>query len=268
MKASTINTTPNLAIKANYSGEDFFLVEGTLSELQVARTKVNLLAQIEKNLQAKNLASGVAAAVSGMYGMVANSASLALYDGEDMYNFAAVVGEHIVCGNFEHADQFKNGDPIKAVVSKRGEVLYVHSIMQAKTQQFYMPLGVFAGSGALFKHCMNVAWGFTILGWIFLFGMAFFSDMYADVGSEAKEKNVIVSLMFFLLPPLLMFPMELWTYRSFRGTGGYAAAIFKTFGFPKPNRIDLRNVGCMNFEKTGWKQAWQVDLMLKKLDGK
>ena len=159
MTPPAINATPSPAITANYDGEDFFLLKGTLSELQVARTKANLLAQIEKHLQAKNLATGVAAVVSGMYGMVANSAALALYDGEDMYNFAAVMGEHVVCGTFEHADQFKNGEPIKAVVSKRGEVLYVHSIMQEKTRQFYMPLGVFAGNGALFKHCMNVAWG-------------------------------------------------------------------------------------------------------------
>ncbi len=73
------------------------------------------------------------------------------------------VGEHILCGTFEHADQFKNGEPIKAVVSQREDVLFVHSIMQARTQQFYMPLGVFAGDRALLKHCMKVAWGFTIL---------------------------------------------------------------------------------------------------------
>jgi len=115
MTPPAINTTRAPAIMANYGGEDLFLVEGTLSELQVARTKLNLLAQIEKHLQAKNLASGVTGAVSVMYGMVANSAALALYDGEDMYNFAAVVGEHIVCGTFENADQFKNGEAIKAV---------------------------------------------------------------------------------------------------------------------------------------------------------
>lgn len=163
---------------SNYGGEDLFVVEGPLQALQVARTTVNLLEQIEKNLPAKNLASGVAGVVGGMHGMVANAAALALYDGEDMYNFAAAVGEHVVCGTFEHADQFRNGEPIKAVVSKREGVLFVHAIMQSQTKQFYMPPGVFAGDRALLQHCMKVALGFTIALWIVFFGAALFSGAY------------------------------------------------------------------------------------------
>lgn len=254
---------------ASFNGEDLFLVEGTLSELQVARTTVNLLEQIEKNIQRKSLATGIAGVVGGMHGMVANSAALALYDGEDMYNFAAVVGEHVVCGTFEHADQFKNGEPIKAVVSQREDVLFVHSIMQAKTQQFYMPLGVFAGDRALLKHCMNVAWGFTVFGWIVMFGLAFYNDMFGNSHPNVtQEKKIILFMMLSLIPAGIMFPMELWTYRTFRGTGGYAEAIFQAFGFPKPKRIDLRNVGSMNHTNTGWPQAWQAELMLQKLSGK
>ena len=86
-------------------------------------------------------------------------------------------------------------------------------------------------------------------------------------GVGEREKSFIFSFMIFLIPPLLMFPMELWTYRSFRGTGDYAEAIFKAFGFPNTKRIDLRHVGSMNFEPSGWKQAWRADLMLQKLTG-
>jgi hypothetical protein len=264
---TTAHTTPTPI--ANYGGEDIFVVEGSLQALQVARTTVNLLEKIEKNLPAKNLAAGIAGVVGGMHGMVANAAALALYDGEDVYNFAAVVGDQVVCGTFEHADQFKNGEPVKAVVSKREGVLFVHAIMQTRTQQFYMPLGVFAGDRALFKHCMNVAWGFTILGWIFGFGMAFYNDMFGiSRPNVTSEKKMILFAAITLFPPVLMFPMEFWTYRSFKGTGGYADAIFLAFGFPKPKRIDLRNVGSMNLEPTGWKQAWRADLMLQKLAGK
>lgn len=253
---------------ANYGGEDLFVVEGPLQALQVARTTVNLLEQIEKNLPAKNLASGVAGVVGGMHGMVANAAALALYDGEDMYNFAAAVGEHVVCGTFEHADQFRNGEPIKAVVSKREGVLFVHAIMQSQTKQFYMPLGVFAGDRALLKHCMKVARGFTIFGWVFLFAMALLGGVYGNTNPNmTTDVRVVLTLMFLLLPPLFMFPFEFWTYRTFRGSGGYAEAIFQALGFPNPKRIDLRHVGSMNFDSTGWKQAWRADLMLKKLSG-
>jgi len=262
---TTAHTTPTPI--ANYGGEDIFVVEGTLQALQVARTTVNLLEKIEKNLPAKNLAAGIAGVVGGMHGMVANAAALALYDGEDVYNFAAVVGDQVVCGTFEHADQFKNGELVKAVVSKREGVLFVHAIMHTKTQQFYMPLGVFAGDRALFKHCMNVAWRFTVLLWIIFFGFELYNGTYTstDLSFEKKLTSFLMELLF---PPMLMFPMEFWTYRSFKGTGGYADAIFLAFGFPKPKRIDLRKVGSMNFEPTGWKQAWRADLMLQKLAGK
>jgi len=249
-----------------YSGETLFLVEGTLSELQIARTTVNLLAQIEKNIQAKNLASGIAGVVSGMHGMVANSAALAFYDGEDMYNFAAVLGEHIICGTFEHADQFKNGEPVKAVVSQRGDVLYVHAIMQAKSQQFYMPLSVFAGKAALFKSCMRVAfWGGTLVSMAFI-AMSYFIGVY-----DGKFKNIsrieqlLIALAFTVATFSVAFIMEIWTYRTFKGTGAYAEAIFTVFGFPKPDKINLTKVGNMNIGKMGWRFSWQADLMLQKL---
>jgi hypothetical protein len=250
---------------ANYGGEDLFVVEGELQALQVARTTVNLLEQIEKNLPAMNLSSGVVGVVGGMHGMVANAAALALYDGEDVYNFAAVVGEHVVCGTFEHADQFKNGEAVKAVVSKREGVLYVHAIMQSQMQQFYMPVGVFAGDRALLEHCMKVAGGLTLFVWA-VFGAIF---LFLNSKQPSTREGAVIFAMFVLVgSPLMAFPFEFWTYRSFRGTGGYAEAIFQAFGFPNPKRIDLRHVGSMNFEPTGWKQAWRADLMLQKLSGK
>jgi len=252
-----------------HDGEKLFLVEGTLSKLQVARTTVNLLAQIEKNNQTKNLVSGVAGAVSGMHSMVANAAALALYDGEDVYNFAAVLDEHIVCGTLEHADQFKNGEPVKAVVSQRSDVLYVHAIMQAQTRHFYMPLSIFAGKGAFFKSCMRVANGLAIACSVAFVVMGYFTGFY-DVNYEHTDKISPFLLMLILIAGIFSFSFifELWTYHSFKHGGVYATAIFKVLGFPEPNDIDLTKVGSMNHENTGWKQAWQADLMFQKIKAK
>ncbi|WP_426337299.1 hypothetical protein ACN9MY_10720 [Pseudoduganella sp. R-31] len=252
-----------------YGGETLFLVEGTLSELQIAHTTVNLLAQIEKDNQVKNLVSGVAGVVSGMHGMVANTAALTLYDGEDMYNFAAVLGEHFVCGTLEHANQFKNGESVKAVVSQRGDVLYVHAIMQAKTRQFYMPLNVIAGKGAFLKHCMRVANGLTIATSIAcvaaFYSIGLYDGKYKNIN---QEKQLLLTSVVIAGSFSVCFIMEIWTYRSFRYTGSYAEAIFKLFDFPQPNNIDLTKVGFLNHESTGWKHAWQADLMLQKLNAK
>ena len=46
--------------------------------------------------------------------------------------------------------------------------------------------------------------------------------------------------MSIFFPPLLMFPMEYWTYRSMRYYGEHASAIFKTYGFPRPDDLDVR----------------------------
>ncbi|WP_426344564.1 putative type VI secretion system effector [Pseudoduganella sp. R-32] len=251
---------------ATYGGETLFLVEGTLSELQIARTTVNLLAQIEKNIQAKNLVSGVASVIGGMHGMVANAAALALYDGEDMYNFAAVLGELIICGTLEHANQFKNGESVKAVVSQRGDVLYVHAIMQAKTQQFYMPLSVFAGKKAFFKSFMRSAVsGGVSVSIAFVIASYFFGVYDGKFENIGRREQLLMTLFIVFATFSLSFIVEIWTYRTVRGAGIYAEAIFKVFGFPKPEKINLTKVGCMNHENTGWKKAWQADLMLQKL---
>ena len=250
--------------------ESLFWVEGKLSELQVSRTTVNLLAQVEKNIQTKSLVTGAAAVLSGMHGALANSATLVFYDGEDVYNFAAILGDHVICGTFEHGDQFKNGEPVRAVVSRRDGVLYVHAIMQTETKKFYMPVGVAGGDDPFFKHCMNVAGGFSILGSAFLIITGYFSGSFEVKAHITAKDNLLLILAFLCGPALLMFPMEFWTYYSMRASNN-AVDIFKVFGFPKPKKIDLRLVGHINFEAHGWKQAWQAwqawqaDKMLAKL---
>jgi hypothetical protein len=214
--------------KLNYDGEELFLVQGTLTQVQHAQTTVNLLAQIEKHAQAKNLATGAAAAFSGMHGQLANSAMLALYDGEDMINFAGLMGDQVVCGSFAKGDAFKDGDQLKIVASKRGEVLYAHAVMRENDKMLFMPLTVVCGLNVHFKHCMKVAWRFCLAGWIF-FGLAIWF-----------MKGPSFSYLFFLLfMPAIMYPMEYWTYKSTRELGDYGTAIFKVFGFPHPEDLDL-----------------------------
>jgi hypothetical protein len=228
-----MTTTPVI-----FENETLYLIEGTFTALQTSRTRVNLLEKIQQNSKAKNLATGIAAAAGGMHGMVANSAALVLYDGEDMYNFAAMVGDQVICGSFEKADKFKDGDAIKAVVSKRGDVLYAHSLMRLSDYFTCMPLMTFAGKKAFFRGCMKVAWRFSIFGWIFF--LVLFTILHANSPSS-NETLIIISIMSFVFPPLIMYPMELWTYRSTKYYGHYASAIFTAYGFPRPDDLDLRD---------------------------
>ena len=49
-----------------------------------------------------------------------------------------------------------------------------------------------------------------------------------------------VALLIFTLP-LFLFPFEYWTYKSMKYYGLYASAIFKTYGFPRPDDLDVRS---------------------------
>ena len=156
-----------------YEGEELFLVEGTLSEVQHAYTHVNLLEKIEKRSQTKNLATGVAAAISGMHCQLANAAMLALYDGEDMVNFAGLLGDQVICGTFQRANAFKDGDKVKAVVSRKGDVLSTHALMRENDKMLFMPLSTVRGTKAHFRSCMRVARNMFIGGIVL-----FFSTVY------------------------------------------------------------------------------------------
>ena len=252
-----------------FEEQEMYLVEGTLSELQIARTTINLLEQIDGNVKAKSMVAGAAAVLSGMHGIVSNSAAIALYDGEETYHFAGLLDGQVICGTFQHAENIKDGDRVKAVVSKRGDAFFAHSIMNAKTREFYMPLNEFASSDGLFAHCMRVAFGFTVLGWAtLLLGFVFTGTLFNPEIPNAKK--LIMGTMILLMPPLIMFPFEYWTYRSMRGTeseGGdsYAGAIFKVYGFPQPNEIDLMKHSDLSMgHDGGWYAAWQVDKLLAK----
>jgi len=261
--------TPITYTEANplqFEDQALYLVEGTLSELQIAPTTVNLLEKIDGNIKTKSTVAGAAAVLGGMYGMVANSAAIALYDGEETYHFAGALDGQVICGTFQHAENIKNGDRVKAVVSKRGDVLFAHSIMNAKTQEFYMPMNVFSSADGFFGHCMRVAWWFTIFGWTVFFGLTTLMGEFAMLIRVPQ-----LALMFFLTPPLIMFPFELWTYYSMRGDkneegDSYGGAIFKVFGFPRPDKIDLmRHSDLSTGADGGWYAAWRVDKLLAKL---
>ncbi len=264
------HTTYTEAAPLQFEDQALYLIEGTLSELQVARTTVNLLEQIDRNIRANSLVSGAAAVLSGMHGIVANSAAIALYDGEETYHFAGLLDGQVVCGTFQHAENIKDGDRVRAVVSKRGDVLFTHAIMNAKTQEFYMPINVFSSSDGLFGHCMRVASWLTLLGWIVLFGGFTFFGAFFD-SEIAGSKRLVLALTSLFLPPLIMFPFEYWTYRSMRGDkneegDSYGGAIFKVFGFPQPNKIDLmRHSDLSTGADGGWYAAWRVDKLLAKL---
>jgi hypothetical protein len=154
--------------KIEFENEVFLMLEGKITELQIAKSSQNLLEQIDKKIKSESLAIGTLAALSDMHGVLANSLSLSLYDGEEIFNFAGIVQGQVVFGAFSKADKIKNEDIVRVVASKRGDVLYVHSLLKTNNDLLLLPLMVFSGDRAFFRSCMKSAWRYCILIWAFL----------------------------------------------------------------------------------------------------
>ena len=248
--------------------ESLYLTEGTLSELQVARTTINLLNQIDRHTEAKSVASGIAATADGLSGAAASSVSLALHDGEATLHFAGMLDDKVVCGTFQRADRLRDGDRVRAVVSDSGDVLLVHAIMNAR-DEFYMPLNTFASVDGMLQHCMRFAWKMTLFGWLVLSTLALFMGAFTSRDNSTGEK-FIFALLILVIPPLFMFPFEYWTYRTMKGEtnehgDNLAAAIFKVFGFREPGRINLFAHSKLSMDDDGgWYGAWKGDNLVAK----
>lgn len=243
------------------SSEWYFILEGEITEIQTAATTINLLRKIEKNIEEKNLAGGVAAAINGMPGTLATSAMLSFYDGEDMHNFVGLVNGEVVCGVFDDADKIRDGDVVKLVVTRRGDVLHVHSLLRIEDSLLLMPLNAYCGERAFLWGCMRFARNMTLFVWIVLFSGFF---LLIDVSMEKKENLITAFGAILLMPPLFCFPFEYWTYKSMRGYSVYAEKIFLAYGFQKPGLFDARK-GIIFFENNGnGFFATNCDLALKK----
>lgn len=145
-------------------------------------------------------------------GVLANSLTLSLYDGEELFNFAGLVEGHIVFGSFSKADKIKNADTVRLVVSKQGEAAYVHSLLKLEDQLLLLPLMVFSGDRAFFRICMKFAWRCCLLIWTFFIMCLYFS---LDQKFYGSGKVVFVAMLVFVIP-LFCFPFEYRTYKSMR----------------------------------------------------
>ena len=89
--------------------------------------------------------------------------------GDDLQTFAGLLGEEIICGVREHADQLANQNTIKAVVSRRAEFLDMLSLVRGSEHFLLMPRTAFAGDKACFRYCMREACNAALYTWLALF---------------------------------------------------------------------------------------------------
>lgn len=213
--------------------EEPFLIEGKLTELHVELGKDNLLAKIDKHYRSKSVATGAAAAVGDLFGQASNAAMLAMYDGEDTQNFACLIDGQVMCGQFGGAEMLKEGSSIKAVVSRKGDVLYAHAVMSPSQGLVWVthPWGSEAESIANWKLAL----------WCFLFQLFCFSlTLFATGWSSESWELLQIS---FFGGGALCFGLALWANSDMQRLAGPSTDVFGLLGFANPERVNLNNYG-------------------------
>ena len=210
-----------------------FVVEGVISELHVSYGKQNLLSQIDKHYKSKSALTGLGAIAGGMYGQVANSAMLAMYDGEDTENFICLIGEQVLCGSFGGASKLPVGQKVKAVALKQGDVLKVQGIISESMGLMWLnySLGWKAERAANFK----LAW------WLFVWGIVgtlLLSGIVVGYGTD--DYWGLLKISFFGGGAILLI-MALWSSSSMNALADPATEVFRMLGFAEPEKINLNS---------------------------
>ena len=120
-------STPNLLYK----------ITGTIRALEICESSLNLLEGLQKGA----FFTGAVAALSGMGGMAANAASVALYDGEDIEHVAMLLDDQLVIGTFTWLRDLRVGDEVTVAVYKADNDTppFAYAILRKKDQLLWMP---------------------------------------------------------------------------------------------------------------------------------
>jgi hypothetical protein len=217
--------------------EDWFLIQGTIEHFQWAEGHENLVEQIAKRARTKGSIASAAAAALDMYGSLATSAMVAMYDGEPTENFAFGMSADVVCGTFSGARKLRNGDQIRAIVSRQASrVLYAHAIQRARDELVWLPSQVHCGNKAALKRDIKTAIHASIFSWIVFLVIAMGLVLFKDLRLLHAS---LVMLICVPLIPLFVFAVEFLPGRIGKEFGITGSKIFTMFEFRDPDNLNM-----------------------------
>jgi hypothetical protein len=217
----------------NVNQGTLFVIEGVITDLHVEIGKQNLFAKIDKHYRGKSFCTGIGTATGDLFGQVAASAMLAMYDGEDTENFLCLIDGQVMCGTFAGASKLPVGEKIKAVVHKQGDILVAEGILSESKGLVWI-------HHAWGSHAERMA-NFKIGWWCFAFlllGTFLFAWIRHDLGTEEFWESVG---MIALWGGILCFGMALWNGSTMNALASPATDIFRLLGFANPERVNLNS---------------------------
>ncbi|MET3135515.1 hypothetical protein AAKU55_005825 [Oxalobacteraceae bacterium GrIS 1.11] len=214
---------------------EMFVVEGRIQALRKANGTLNLVKDIQKGAWFTGMAAGLA----GQAGMLANAASLALYEGDDVEHIALLINDKLAVGTFEWLEDIKIDDEVKLVVSEIEDgPLYVHAILRKSDQLLWTPFSIgrtrlgWVIHGAVISGIIAVR-TLLLFGGYFIFG----NDPFP---SQKQLMWLVISVT------------AMATFVGFMSASGVmslgqqAEDIFKALGVPKFNRFKVKPFSIMN----------------------
>lgn len=205
-----------------------FVIEGTVTNLHWELGSENLLAKVSKHYKGSAVVTGAGAAVGELFGQVANAAMLAMYDGEDTQNFMCLIDDHVACGQFGGAEHLPEGGKIKAVVSRRDGVLYVHAAMDKAKGLVWInhPWGTRAEMWANLKLAL----------FVFLIGDASFAVFWLISGKGSFWGTMQYAL---IGGGALSLIMAVWSMKDMKAIAGPSTEYFRMLGIADPEGVKL-----------------------------
>ena len=149
-----------------------FAIDGIIQALRITPGIVNLIEDIQKGANF----TGIVAGLTGEAGVLANSASLVMYDGDDVEHIALLINSQLAVGTFEWLRDLKVGDDVKLIVSEICEgPLFLHAILRRNDQLLWTPFAVDHTRRGWILHAIKLAALILSLTWL-MFGSFFLFD--------------------------------------------------------------------------------------------
>jgi hypothetical protein len=198
-----------------------FTVDGPIQALRVAPGIVNLIEDIQKG----SYFTGVMAGVAGEAGVLANAASLNMYEGEDVEHVALLVNGQLAIGTFEWLRDLKVDDEVRLVVSKIDDgPLFIHAILRKEDHLLWTPLSVDHTRRGWILHGLRLGSLIVASTWI-MFGC--FYLISADARLNAQD-----FLMQFFIPIIMVAVVMFLSLKGVMHLGVQAEDIFRALDVP------------------------------------
>lgn len=230
------------------NASDMFTIEGRILALRKANGTLNLVEDIQKGAWFTGLAAGL----TGQEGMLANAASLALYEGEDVQHIALLINDKLAIGTFEWVEDLKIDDAVKLVVSKiENGPLFIYAILRENDQLLWMPHSVSRTKRDWIMHGIKLSTA-IIVGSMLVFG-AFFILRNAPFPASRHLISLAISLI------MITAFVGFMSTRGITSLGQQAEDIYSTLGVTTPEKfgigpfslMELSSVTAPDFLKLG-----------------